>query len=129
MLPDAQGKTTLLYMLLDVHSVDVFDYHTGERVGRLTGFDDPYGGCVDARGDVYVTEYFDGDAVEYAHGGTKPLKAFASNGQASGCSVDTGNDLAVTDRDMRTGAGQVCVWKARKSGSRSTCYRGLPAAI
>ena len=127
MLPEAQGKTTLLYVSLGLHRVGVYDFDTGKRVGTLTGFDDPYDGCVDANGNVYVTEYFNGDTVEYAHGGTKPLKTFASNGQAWACSVDAANDLAVTDRDRGTGAGQVCVWKGGKSGSQSTCYSGLPA--
>jgi len=127
MLPEAQGKTTLLYVSLDAHRVGVYDYDTGKRVGTLTGLDDPYGGCVDAKGDVYVAEYFNGDTVEYAHGGTKPLKTFATNGQAWGCSVDSANDLAVTDRDTRTGEGQVCVWKAGTSGSQPTCYSGLSA--
>jgi len=103
MLPEAKGKRTLLYISLDVHRVGVFDYDSGKRVGALTGFDDPVGGCVDARGDVYITEYNNGDTVEYARGGTKPLKRFASNGEAWGCSVDAGDDLAVTDRDTRTG--------------------------
>jgi hypothetical protein len=127
MLPEAQGKMTLLYVSLGLHRVGVFDYDTGKRVGMLDGFDDPYGGCVDAKGDVYVTEYFNGDTVEYAHGGTKPLQTFGSNGQASGCSVNASNDLAVTDRDTRSGAGQVCVWKGGKSDSPSGCYSGLPA--
>ncbi|MFZ0363484.1 MAG: hypothetical protein WAL67_04700 [Candidatus Cybelea sp.] len=127
MLPESQGKTTLLYVSLGLHRVGVFDYDTGKRVGTLTGFDDSYGGCVDAKGDVYITEYFNGDTVEYAHGGTKPLKTFVSNGQAWGCSVGAGNDLAVNDRDTRTGAGQVCVWKGGKSGSQSICYTGLAA--
>ena len=125
MLPEARGRTTLLYVSLD-HRVAVYDYDTGKRVGSLTGLDDPYGGCVDAKGDVYITEYFNGDTVEYAHGGTKVLKTFASDGQAWGCSVDGRSDLAVTDRDTRTGAGQVCVWKSGKS-AQSTCYGGRPA--
>ena len=126
MLPEARGKTTLLYVSLD-HRVGVYDYDTGKRVGTLTGLDDAYGGCVNAEGDVYVTQYFNGDTVEYAHGGTKALKTFASDGQAWGCSVNSRGDLAVTDRDTRTGAGQVCVWKSGKSGSQSTCFGGLPA--
>jgi hypothetical protein len=127
MLPEAQGKTTLLYVSLDDHRVGVYDYDTGKRVGTLTGFDDPFDGCVDAKGDVYISEYFNGETVEYAHGGTKSLKTFNTDGQAWGCSVDAANDLAVTDRDTRTGPGQVCVWKAGKSGSQSTCYGGRPA--
>jgi hypothetical protein len=127
MLPEARGNTTLLYVSVSLHRVAVFDYDTGKRVGTLTGLDDPYGGCVDAKGDLYITEYNNGDAVEYAHGGTRPFKAFASNGQAWGCSVDAANDLAVTDRDTRTGEGQVCIWKSGKSGSQSSCYSGLPA--
>ncbi|HEY1429690.1 MAG TPA: hypothetical protein VGF18_08955, partial [Candidatus Tumulicola sp.] len=127
MLPEAKGKTTLLYVSLDLHRVGVFNYDTGKRVGTISGLDDPVGGCVDAKGDVYIAEYVNGDAVEYAHGATKPLRRFATDGQAWGCSVDPNNDLAVTDRDTRTGPGQVCVWGAGKSGSQSTCYSGLMA--
>ncbi len=93
MLPQAQGKMTLLYVSLDGHRVGVYDYDTGKRVGALSGLDDPFGGCVDAKGDVYTTEYFNGDTIEYAHGGTKPLKKFSTDGQAWGCSFDAGNDL------------------------------------
>jgi hypothetical protein len=127
MLPEARGNTRLLYVSLDLHHVGVYDYDTGKRVGTLTGLDDPYGGCVDAKGDVYIAEYVNGDAVEYAHGGTKRLKTFSTNGQASGCSVDARNDLAVTDRETRTGAGQVCVWTSGSGDSQPACYGGLSA--
>jgi hypothetical protein len=127
MLPQALGKTTLLYVSLDDRRVGVYDYDTGKRVGTLSGFNDPIGGCVDAKGDVYITEYVNGETVEYAHGGAQPLRTFSTDGQAWGCSVDAGNDLAVTDRDTRTGPGQVCVWKGGKSGSQSTCYGSRPA--
>ena len=76
--------------------VDVYDYSNGKLVGTLTGFDEPYGGCVDAKGDVYITNYGDGTVVEYAHGGTKVINTYDSGGTPTGCSVDSKGDLGVT---------------------------------
>jgi hypothetical protein len=77
----------------------VYDYSNGKLVGTLTGFDGPYGGCVDAKGDVYITTFDGGNAVEYAHGGTKVLNTYDSGGTPIGCSVDSKGDVAVTSFD------------------------------
>ncbi|HMF28084.1 MAG TPA: hypothetical protein VKE42_04890 [Candidatus Cybelea sp.] len=65
--------------------------------GQLTGFEYPYGACVDAMGNVYVTDEYAVDVVEYAHGGSTPLKTLPLAGLPIGCAVDpvTGN-LAVS---------------------------------
>ncbi|HEY2554606.1 MAG TPA: hypothetical protein VGI15_05090 [Candidatus Cybelea sp.] len=76
--------------------VNISDYKTGEQVGQLTGFDEPYGQCVDDHGNVFITNYGDGETMEFAHGGTSPLKTFFTNGTPLGCSVDRRGDLAVT---------------------------------
>jgi hypothetical protein len=66
-------------------------------VGQLTGFEYPYGACVDATGNVYITDEYAVDVVEYAHGASTPLKTLALTGTPIGCAVDpvTG-DLAVS---------------------------------
>lgn len=128
MLPAASGRTTLLYVSVGLHRVGVYNYITGKRVGTIGGLDDPYGGCVDAKGDVFITDYYDDIAAEYAHGGTKRLKTFTADGPAVGCSVDSKNDLAVTDRYTGNGNnGDVCVWKGGNAGKKPTCYSGLTA--
>ncbi len=68
-------------------------------VGTLTGFDGPYGGCVDAKGDAYITNFDGGNVVEYAHGGTKVLNTYDSGGTPIGCAVDSKGDVAVTSFD------------------------------
>jgi hypothetical protein len=87
------SKSTLIYAGGFYGGVYVYDYSTGKRVGKLSADSD--GMCVDAKGDVYVTE-LSGSTLEYAHGGTKVLKTFNSDGIPAGCSVDAKNDLAVT---------------------------------
>ena len=67
----AKKKSELLYVGDDsTNDVFVYDYKSGAQVGQLTGFDGPYGMCVDAKGDVYVANFDNGTTTEYAHGGT-----------------------------------------------------------
>jgi hypothetical protein len=101
MLPQKEGaRSTLIYAADDqTYDVSVYDYSDGKFVGTLTGFDVPYGGCVDAKGDVYITNYGAGTVVEYAHGGTKVINTYDSGGTPIGCSVDSKGDVAVSSFD------------------------------
>ena len=97
MSPGAKAVKKLLYVSdWATNDVFVYDYKNGTLVGQLTGFNSPYGQCVDARGDVWITSFGDASIVEYAHGGSQPLKTLTTDQQPYGCSVDptTGN-LAV----------------------------------
>jgi hypothetical protein len=80
-------------------TVQVFDYPTLTSVQTLTGFLDPAGLCTDPAGDVYVTDGYDYDIIEYRHAGTKPVRFIADpNGYPWSCSVDpTSGDLAVVN--------------------------------
>lgn len=122
MLPEAAGGKSILLYAGDWNTGDVyiFDYKSGKLVGTLTGFNEPYGGCVDAKGDVYFVDFGNGETVEYAHGGKTPLKTWSTPGYAIGCSVDSKNDLAVTDFYSNTGAGEIEVFP--KGGSQGTSY-------
>ena len=89
MSPDAKKKGALLYAGdWATNDVLVYDYPSGKSVGTLTGFDAPYGMCVNAKGDVYIANFYGGTAVEYAHGGTSPLKTYTQVGEPIGCSVE-----------------------------------------
>jgi len=101
MLPQKKGAKGALIYTGDEENNDVYvyDYSSGKAVGTLTGFDEPYGGCVDAKGDVYITNYGAGTVVEYAHGGTKVIDTYDSGGTPVGCSVDSKGDVAVTSFD------------------------------
>jgi hypothetical protein len=87
---------------LGTNNVYVYTMPYGTRVGRLvgtlTGFVDPVGLCTDAAGDVWVTDGGASDLVEYAHGGTSPIKTLGGAGEfAYECAVNPKNgDLAVT---------------------------------
>jgi hypothetical protein len=72
----------------------VYTYPGGTLVGALTGSVTPEGSCADAVGDVYITNWYTQSIVEYAHGGTAPIRTFYdSDGTPYDCSVDpmTGN--------------------------------------
>lgn len=126
MLPGVKANKSALLYLSDygANAVYVLDYRTGEQVGELTGLDKPEAGCVDAAGDVYIANDGNGSFVEYAHGGTKPIRTFETDGYATGCSVDRKNDFAgfdwATFDDTGIAPGEVCIWKGGKG--KANCY-------
>jgi hypothetical protein len=100
MSPNAKSSKALLYVGDDkTDDVYVYDYKSGKSVGTLTGFDGPYGECVDAKGDVYVANYGNGTVSEYAHGGTTAINTYSPGGSPIGCAVDAKGDVAATDFD------------------------------
>ncbi|MGB6522457.1 MAG: hypothetical protein WBE83_11865 [Candidatus Cybelea sp.] len=97
MAPDAKKRSRLMYVGdWATNDVFVYEYPSGDSVGTLSGFDAPYGMCVDKKGDVYIANFYSGNVLEYAHGGTNPLKTYTSVGEPIGCSADQKGDLAVT---------------------------------
>lgn len=79
----------------------VYTYPGGTLVGTVTGSVTPAGSCADAEGDVYITNWYTQSIVEYAHGGTAPIRTlYDTDGTPYDCSVDpaTGN-LAVIGPD------------------------------
>ncbi len=109
--PEVRRMKYLLYVSDEASgTVDVYAYRTkpGRLLGQLTGFQFPYGECTDKSGNVYVADFAAADIVEYAHGGTTPIKTLTdSYGYPIGCSVDptTGN-LAVANFE---GVGSTCM--------------------
>jgi hypothetical protein len=100
MSPNARTIKMLLYVADDeTNDVFVYDYKSGKPVGTLTGFNEPYGMCVDAKGDVYVANYGSGTVVEYARGGSSPIQTYSPGGTPIGCAVDAKGDVAATNFD------------------------------
>lgn len=101
MLPQKKKKGKILMYVgdWDTDDVYVYDYPSGIQVGILTGFSEPYGGCVDAKGDVYLAQFGNGEIVEFAHGGKKPINTYSPGGELIGCSVDSKGDVAATSFD------------------------------
>lgn len=100
MLPDAKNKK-LLYVS-DNYSDDVyvFSYPVARQVGTLTGFQaSPRGLCVDLSGNVFITDQ--AAIVEYAHGGTEPVRTLTDMEIPIACAVDptTGNLAAANEEN------------------------------
>ena len=94
MLPQAKTKTLIYAEDEQTGNVNVYDYSSGTQVGTLGG-SPADGGCVDAKGDVYIVAD-DGTVAEYAHGGTTPLQTYAPGGSLVGCSIDSKGDVAIS---------------------------------
>jgi DNA-binding beta-propeller fold protein YncE len=96
MAPEAKSKD-LLYVG-DIYDVTIYSYPQGKLEGRLNGFYEIGGECVDAKGDVFVVNTLGGKIVEYAHGGKKPIQTLQAPGyEPADCAIDpTTRNLAVT---------------------------------
>jgi hypothetical protein len=110
MAPDAKNVQYLLYTSDEATgTVNVYAYRSrGHLLGQLTGFQFPYGECLDAASNVYVADFAANQIVEYAHGGSTSIKTLSdAYGFPIGCSVDpkTG-DLAVSNFE---GLGHTCM--------------------
>jgi hypothetical protein len=122
MSPEAK-HTDLLYASEDTSGeVNVYSYKTPNAkglLGQLTGFNIPGGLCSDSSGNVYVTDFAGDDVVEYAKGGTEPIKRLKIPGDPAGCSVDPASgNLAVSTYAHtyhKTDCGAVFVFPKAKS--------------
>lgn len=61
--------------------VQVFNYPNNTLAFTLTGFNVPAGECVDAAGNVYITDTASSDILEYANGGVTPIRILKDPGQ------------------------------------------------
>lgn len=98
MLSEAKKEDLLYVSSASSGDVFIYSYRKRRQVGALHGLN-ARGLCVDAEGDVYVANTYPPKVLEYAHGGTQPIKELTGAGNEPGaCSVDptTGN-LAVTN--------------------------------
>ncbi len=69
MAPDAVSRARLLYVT-DPTDGDAYalSLPTGKLVGKLTGFNQPLGDCVDEKGDVFIAISQSAQVREYKHG-------------------------------------------------------------
>ncbi len=84
-------------------TVTVYAYQSRKLVGSLDGFSNPAGLCSDGAGDVWVANEGGNDVIEYAHGGTQPIKMLQDGSeQPLACSVDatTGNLAVLNANDV-----------------------------
>jgi hypothetical protein len=121
------ANETLLYISdIGAETVDVFTYPKGALVGALTGFEEPNGECVDAKGNVWIADTYALEIVEYAHGGTKPIAKLSDANYPVSCSIDpTTNDLAATNlQKPAEPQGSVSVYK-NSSGTPTVIYSDI----
>lgn len=116
------AATDLLYISNYANNtVAVYSYPQDKLVGKLTGFHEPDGICADKKGGVWIVNNQESqsseDAVEYKHGGTKPIATVYDPAEIPvSCSVDptTGN-LAVTNiSTYSSGPGSVALYTHAK---------------
>ena len=111
MLPEARDIKRLLYISDNTNAVvNIFNYDTSKLVGQLTGFQEPRGQCVDAAGDIWISDFFAEVMIEFARGGTHILKMLGTKYYSPyGCSISPSGDLAVSALGTTTDVMQV--WK------------------
>jgi hypothetical protein len=120
--PQAKSNDLMYVSNTDDQTVKMYSYPKRKLLGTLTGFDQPYSLCVDAEQNIYVTNDYRLEMIEYAHGGTKPIKYLGDpDGYPIGCAIDpTTGDLAVTNltgvaiRHNVHVAGEVLIYKHAK---------------
>lgn len=116
MAPDAKHRDLLYVSDLGTELVDVYSYPEGKLKGTLSGFKAVHGGCVDAKGDVFITS--SERIYEFAHGGSKPIRTLIDAGYGpTGCSVDpTTGTLAVANIGPISGSsgGNIAFYKHAK---------------
>lgn len=114
MLPEA-GKHELLYVSNWTSSkVTVYTYPEGQLVGKLTGFAQPYGECIDNSGDVFITNFNGSDIFEYRRGALRPKAIISDSGEhPAGCSVDptTGNLAVNNSYTVTNEAGSISLYE------------------
>jgi hypothetical protein len=115
MLPQVQTKTLIYAEDAETGDVNVYDYANGEQVGTIDEF--IIAGCVDGSGNVYLVRFAGDSVLEYAHGGTVPIKTYTPGGGLAGCSVDAKGDVAITG----TSPGRVTVY-AKGDPDRAVTY-------
>jgi hypothetical protein len=98
---DGLGPQNLLYVSNGNGLVNIYRYWQRNLVGVLTDLTTPMGMCVDHAQNVYITDYGTEKILEYAHGGTKPIKTLDDSPYLPyGCAVSATGDLAVANYEI-----------------------------
>jgi hypothetical protein len=106
------AKQDLLYVANSNGEVTIYRYWLHSVVGVLTTLTQPMGECVDAKSNVYITDYAAKKIVEFAHGATKSTKSFDDSPDSPYmCSVDRASgNLAVANYNPGSTQGDIAIW-------------------
>jgi hypothetical protein len=122
MAPAAKKENLVYISDLGTDDVYVYSYPGGKLEGTLTGFNRPWGLCVDKAGHVFVTDDTAFQILEYAHGGANPLAILKDPGEdPGGCSVDptTGNLAVANISTPATYPGDVAIYKKARGARKA----------
>jgi hypothetical protein len=87
--------------------------------GVLTGFQAVHYECVDAAGNVFIADGGANQLLEYAHGGTTPIKTYNEPGFVHGCAIDPVNgNLAVLHDPSSSGPGGISIYRHARGKAR-----------
>ncbi|HEY1882739.1 MAG TPA: hypothetical protein VGG51_06845 [Candidatus Cybelea sp.] len=106
----------LLYVT-NYRANDVIVYKNNTIVGELKGLKGPDGICTDRHGNIWVANNLGQNLVEYAHGGTAPLKTLGDPGYYPlGCAVNprTGALVVTNIFSTASGPGNVAIYHQTK---------------
>ena len=101
--------------------VYVYKYSQGFLVAKLTGFQEPYGQCADADGNVWIANFEGSSIVEYAHVPTTPIATLSTDGTPIGCAVSPTGELAVANYSTASGPGDIQVFQ-HESGNADRLF-------
>lgn len=130
--PDAKRQYLLYASDLSTGTVDIYNYRVqaGKLYGQITGFNEPYGQCVDKAKNVYIVDEGTATIYEFAHGGITPINtAVDLFGYPIGCSVDptTGNLAVANFTGFSDGSGGIDIFAGGLSGTQQYyTYGGAP---
>lgn len=123
------GKDQSLLYVSDEQAGDVYmvALPSGRLAGKLTGFVDPTGVCVDQHGNVFVDNPGESQVRAYAHGAKSAFRVLNDHSwEPFGCSVDptTGN-LAVSNFRTSQSEGSIAVYPNAKGAAHYYEYPGV----
>ncbi|MGC1381607.1 MAG: hypothetical protein WA814_11370 [Candidatus Baltobacteraceae bacterium] len=112
MADDAKSQDLVYVADLGTDDVNVYSYPGGSLKGVLEGFSAVHYECVDAAGNVFIANGGANELLEYAHGGTAPIRIYHEPGFTHGCSIDptTGN-LAVLHDPASSAPGGISIYR------------------
>jgi hypothetical protein len=130
MRPEAKGGDLLYVADQDTNDVYVYSWPQGKLAQTLTGFTGASNLCSDSSGNVYVPDYFSHDVLEYAHGGSTPIRTLKAPGENPySCAVDpaTGNLAVANITSATSGPGDLLVYAKAKGRPKSYHAAGFVA--
>src|ERR1700729_1293468 len=119
MVRGAKSQDLLYVADLGTDRVNVYSYPRGRLMGELKGFSAVHSECVDATGNVFIANGSANELLEYAHGGTVPIRTYHEPGFTHGCSIDpaTGT-LAVLHDPASYGPGGISIYRHARGKPR-----------